>query len=128
MRGFRRWTAGFAAAAMVATGLGAPAQAQVTAERVITLAGSLQSELGCPGDWDPPCTASSLGTAAPYTKVFDVPAGSSEYKVTGNGGWDENYGAGGVLNGPNIPLRIEGPAKLSFSYDDKTHVVSVRPV
>ncbi|MET7281201.1 pullulanase-type alpha-1,6-glucosidase [Kribbella sp. NPDC005582] len=128
MRGLRRWAAGFAAAAMVATGLGAPAQAQVTAERVITLAGSLQSELGCPGDWDPACTASSLGTAAPYTKVFDVPAGSYEYKVTVNGGWDENYGAGGVLNGPNIPLRIEGPAKLSFSYDDKTHVVSVRPV
>ncbi|MFB6725943.1 pullulanase-type alpha-1,6-glucosidase [Kribbella sp. NPDC056345] len=95
---------------------------------MITLAGSLQSELGCPGDWDPACTASSLGTAAPYTKVFDVPAGSYEYKVTVNGGWDENYGAGGVLNGPNIPLRIEGPAKLSFSYDDKTHVVSVRPV
>ncbi|WP_405057750.1 pullulanase-type alpha-1,6-glucosidase [Kribbella sp. NBC_01505] len=100
----------------------------MTAERVITLAGSLQSELGCPGDWDPACTASSLGGAAPYTKVFDVPAGSYEYKVTVNGGWDENYGAGGVLNGPNIPLRIEGPAKLSFSYDDKTHVVSVRPV
>ncbi|GAB3927422.1 hypothetical protein GCM10029976_023590 [Kribbella albertanoniae] len=113
---------------MVVLGLGAPAQAQVSAERLITLAGSLQSELGCPGDWDPACTASSLGTAAPYTKVFDVPAGSYEYKVTVNGGWDENYGAGGVLNGPNIPLRIEGPAKLSFSYDDKTHVVSVRPV
>ncbi len=128
MHGLRRWAAGFAAAAMVATGLGAPAQAQGTADRVITLAGSLQSELGCPGDWDPACTASSLGTAAPYTKVFDVPAGSYEYKVTVNGGWDENYGAGGVLNGPNIPLRLEGPAKLSFSYDDKTHVVSVRPV
>ncbi|TDD57486.1 pullulanase-type alpha-1,6-glucosidase [Kribbella antibiotica] len=128
MRGFRRWTAGVAAAAMVVLGLGAPAQAQVSAERLITLTGSLQSELGCPGDWDPACTASSLGGAAPYTKVFDVPAGSYEYKVTVNGGWDENYGAGGVLNGPNIPLRIEGPTKLSFSYDDKTHVVSVKPV
>ncbi|MFC9692475.1 pullulanase-type alpha-1,6-glucosidase [Kribbella sp. NPDC056951] len=128
MRGYRRSAAGVAAAVMVVSGLGAPAQAQVSADRVITLAGSLQSELGCPGDWDPACTASSLGTAAPYTKVFDVPAGSYEYKVTVNGSWDENYGAGGVLNGPNIPLRIEGPAKLSFSYDDKTHVVSVRPV
>lgn len=130
MRGFRRWTAGFTAAAVIVLGLGtaAPAPAQVAADRVITLAGSLQNELGCASDWDPGCTASSLGTAAPYTKVFDVPAGSYEYKVTVNGSWDENYGAGGVLNGPNIPLRIEGPAKLSFSYDDTSHLVTVKPV
>ncbi|WP_350277141.1 pullulanase-type alpha-1,6-glucosidase [Kribbella sp. HUAS MG21] len=129
MRAFRRWTAGFTAAAVVVLGLGtaAPAQSQVAAERVITLAGSLQSELGCASDWDPGCEASSLGASAPYTKVFDVPAGSYEYKVTVNKSWDENYGAGGVLNGPNIPLRIEGPAKLQFSYDDTTHVVTVKP-
>ncbi|MEU4601801.1 pullulanase-type alpha-1,6-glucosidase [Kribbella sp. NPDC023972] len=130
MRGFRRWTAGFTAAAVVVLGLGtaAPAPARPAADRVITLAGSLQSELGCPGDWDPACTATSLGAAAPYAKVFGVPAGSYEFKVTVNGSWDENYGAGGVLNGPNIPLRIEGPAKLSFSYDDTSHVVTVKPV
>ncbi|GAA0606523.1 pullulanase-type alpha-1,6-glucosidase [Kribbella sandramycini] len=128
MRGFKRWTAGFVAVAVAAVGLQAPAQAEVSAERVVTLAGSLQSELGCPGDWDPACPASSLGSAAPYSKVFNVPAGTYEYKVAVNGSWDENYGAGGVLNGPNIPLRIEGPAKLAFSYDDKTHVVSVKPV
>ncbi|MET9272858.1 pullulanase-type alpha-1,6-glucosidase [Kribbella sp. NPDC003557] len=92
------------------------------------MAGSLQSELGCPGDWDPGCDATSLGAAAPYTKVFDVPAGSYEFKVTVNKSWDENYGAGGVLNGPNIPLRIEGPAKLEFSYNDTSHVVTVKPV
>ncbi|MCU0495506.1 MAG: hypothetical protein MUD01_28275, partial [Chloroflexaceae bacterium] len=26
----------------------------------VTIAGSLQSELGCPGDWDPACTATGL--------------------------------------------------------------------
>ncbi|GAA1512040.1 pullulanase-type alpha-1,6-glucosidase [Kribbella lupini] len=125
-----RWLAGATAIAVVAVGLGTPAAAPAgpSAERVITLAGSLQSELGCAGDWDPGCAASSLGAAAPYSKVFDVPAGSYEYKVTVNGGWDENYGAGGVLNGGNIPLTLEGPAKLRFSYDDTTHVVSVAPV
>ncbi|MFI6825691.1 pullulanase-type alpha-1,6-glucosidase [Kribbella sp. NPDC050241] len=130
MRGFRRWTAGFTAVAVVVLGLGtaAPAPAQVAADRVITLAGSLQNELGCAGDWDPGCAATSFGAAAPYGGVFDVPAGSYEYKVAVNGSWDENYGAGGVLNGPNIPLRIEGPAKLAFSYDDTSHVVSVKPV
>ncbi|TCC33464.1 pullulanase-type alpha-1,6-glucosidase [Kribbella sindirgiensis] len=130
MRGFRRLTAGLTAAAVVVLGLGtaAPAPAQVAADRVITVAGSLQSELGCAADWDPGCDATSLGASAPYTKVFDVPAGSYEFKVTVNRSWDENYGAGGVLNGTNIPLRIEGPAKLQFSYNDTSHVVTVAPV
>ncbi|HET6737909.1 MAG TPA: hypothetical protein VFH76_03215, partial [Kribbella sp.] len=92
------------------------------------MAGSLQSELGCAADWDPGCDATSLGAGAPYTKVFDVPAGSYEFKVAVNKGWDENYGAGGVLNGPNIPLRIEGPARLQFSYNDTSHIVTVTPV
>ena len=131
MRGFRRWTAGFTAAAVIVLGLGtassAPAQVAARAGdhagRVAAERARVSRATGIPG-----CTASSLGTAAPYAKVFDVPAGSYEYKVTVNGSWDENYGAGGVLNGPNIPLRIEGPAKLAFSYDDTSHVVTVKPV
>src|SRR5689334_24660287 len=109
-----RWLAGATAIAVVAVGLGTPAAAPAgpSAERVITLAGSLQSELGCAGDWDPGCDATSPGSSAPYTKVFDVPAGSYEFKVAVNKSWDENYGAGAVLNGQNIPLRIEGPATL----------------
>ncbi|MEV5962630.1 pullulanase-type alpha-1,6-glucosidase [Kribbella sp. NPDC051952] len=130
MRGFRRWTAGFTAVAVVALGLGTAtaAPAEVLADRLVTLTGSLQSELGCAADWDPGCDATSLGTAAPYSKVFDVPAGSYEYKVTINKGWDENYGAGGVLGGANIPLAIQGPAKLVFTYDDTSHLVTVKPV
>ncbi|MEU0095823.1 pullulanase-type alpha-1,6-glucosidase [Kribbella sp. NPDC006257] len=128
----RRVTAGVTAVAMVVLGFGtaAPAPAQVAAERVITVAGSLQSELGCSADWSPSCPESELvkGTGSQYGRVFDVPAGAYEYKVTVNGAWDENYGAGGVLNGANIPLRLEGPAKVQFSYDDTTHLVTVKPV
>jgi pullulanase-type alpha-1,6-glucosidase len=138
-----RLVAALTSVALVTLGLGtaipAPAgpvavaasvPASVTADRVITLAGSLQSELGCPADWQPSCPQSELtkGSGTSYSKVFDVPAGAYELKVTVNGAWDENYGAGGVLNGPNIPLRIEGPAKLQFDYDDTSHVVSVKPV
>ncbi|TDU87074.1 pullulanase-type alpha-1,6-glucosidase [Kribbella voronezhensis] len=128
-----RLTAGVTAAAMVVLGLGTatPAPAQVVADRVITVAGSLQSELGCPGDWQPSCAESELTkgtTGTQYGRVFDVPAGAYEYKVTVNGSWDENYGAGGTLNGANIPLRLEGPAKVQLSYDDTTHLVTVKPV
>ena len=127
-----RLTAIATAVAVVALGLGTatPAPAQVAADRVITVAGSLQTELGCPADWSASCAQSELthGTGTQYGRVFDVPAGTYAFKVTVNGSWDENYGAGGVAGGANIPLRLEGPAKVQFSYDDTSHVVSVKPV
>ena len=129
----RRLTAGVTAVAVVVLGLGTatPAPAGVAADRVITVAGSLQTELGCPADWAAACSASELAkgtTGTQYGRVFDVPAGAYEFKVTVNGSWDESYGVGGALGGANIPLRIEGPAKLRFDYDDTTHLVTVKPV
>ena len=98
-------------------------------ERTITVAGDLQSELGCPGDWQPACAASELIRTGPtaYSSTFDVPAGSWQFKVTVNGSWAENYGADGVRDGANIPLVIQGPARLQFGYDDVTHRVSIAP-
>jgi len=99
------------------------------ADRVITLAGSLQSELGCPDDWQPSCAASELTQTGPtsYAKDFLVPGGSWQFKVTVNGSWDENYGADGVKDGPNIAFTIAGPATLHFAYDDTSHRVSIAP-
>ena len=123
-------------AAVVFAGVGVPlaagpAAAADPAPRTATLAGSLQSELGCPGDWAPDCTATDLvqvGNTTAYAKVFDVPAGSYEFKVVIDHSWDENYGAGGAKNGANIPLVLKGPARVEFSYDDVTHQVGMRPV
>ena len=108
--------------------LPAPASAATTS---VTLAGSLQSELGCAEDWAPACAATALTAAAgstTYTGEFSLPAGSFEFKVALNGTWDENYGADGVLNGDNVPLVLGGPTRLSFSYDDTTHLVSYAPL
>ena len=44
----------------------------------VTIAGSLQSELGCPGDWEPDCAATHLtldATDAVWQGTFTVPAG-----------------------------------------------------
>jgi pullulanase-type alpha-1,6-glucosidase len=96
----------------------------------VVLAGSVQSEIGCAADWDPACGASALApTDAPgvFSGTFAVPAGAYEIKVAIGGGWDENYGADGVEDGPNIPLVLEGPAELEISYDHATHRVGIRP-
>ena len=112
------------------TGAVVVGEAGVRAEdRLVIVAGSLQSELGCAGDWDPACTATQLAPAGEgrYRTRFAVPAGSWELKVTVGGSWDENYGMGGVPNGPNIAVTIAGPAELDFVYDDATHQLTIAP-
>ena len=85
--------------------------AHTTAPTAVTIAGSLQSELGCPGDWQADCAASHLTYDAGdgvWQGVFALPAGSFEYKAPLNDAWDENYGQGGVPNGANIALNLGG--------------------
>ncbi len=103
---------------------GVPASA---AERTATLVGSLQKALGCSDDWQPVCTETDLvqkGTT--YSRTFTVPAGQWEFKVAINHSWDESYGAQGGSS--NIPLALTTATKLLFSYDDTSHLVTVKPV
>jgi len=100
------------------------------APRTATLVGSLQSEVGCAGDWAPDCAASELtreGDSTAYSRELDLPAGTYELKVVINKTWDESYGADGAKGGANIPLVLQGPARLKFSYDDVTHKIGVAP-
>lgn len=125
----RRAFALLAAAVLVGAGaVAVTAAPTLAADRVPTLVGDLQSELGCPGDWDPACAATTLepvdGTTQ-YARTFDVPAGTYEYKIALNGAWDESYGADGAAGGANIPLTIAGPASLRFVYDDTSHRIAI---
>src|SRR4051812_42576000 len=115
------------AACVLALCLGPPAAwAQAAGPDTVTLVGSLQSELGCPGDWQPECVTTHLqpvaGSPGIWRGSFDVPAGSYEYKVAINDSWDENYGAGGAPGGANIPITARG-GMVTFTYDDGTHVI-----
>ena len=127
----RRLYAVLAATAVgVAGTLGTVLPAQADEHRTVALVGDLQSEVGCPGDWDPACAESELtqvGTSTTYEGVFEVPGGSFLYKVAIDDGWAENYGAGGALDGANIPLVTGGTVSLRFTYDDETHLISVAP-
>ncbi|MEV4537814.1 pullulanase-type alpha-1,6-glucosidase [Asanoa sp. NPDC049518] len=115
----------FVVLGLVASMVGAPAFADHTPlPSQVTLVGSLQSELGCPGDWQPECAQTALapvaGSPGLFRSSFPVPAGAFEYKVALNGSWDENYGAGGAPGGANILLTAPG-GLLTFTYDHATH-------
>ena len=94
----------------------------------VTVAGSLQSEIGCADDWDPACAASHLTfntTNGLWEGTFQIPAGSYEYKVAINNSWDVNYGAGGAAGGSNIPLSsLEAQSSVTFVWDQVSHIVT----
>ena len=72
----------------------------------VTVAGSLQSELGCPGDWQPECASTFLTYDAGddvWQATFDVPSGTWEYKAALNGSWSENYGRNAQRDGAERP-------------------------
>jgi hypothetical protein len=114
--------------AVVTVALAATALANHTPNPTsVTVAGSLQSEIGCAADWDPGCSISGLtynSNIDRWVGNFSVPAGSYEYKVAINGAWDESYGAGGVPNGPNIVLSVGTTQNVTFVYDHETHIVT----
>ena len=97
---------------------------------IATVPGSFQSELGCPGDWQPDCLRSWLqdptGSGTYSFETTALPAGSYEGKVAINQGWDENYGQGGVPGGPNILFTVPtNNAKVVFRYNPTTHVLTI---
>lgn len=93
----------------------------------VTVAGSMQSELGCPGDWQPECSTTRLtqGADTVWRGAYAVPAGSWEYKAALNAGWDENYGVSAQQNGANIQLNLAGGGRtVRFYYDHGTHWIT----
>ncbi|WP_448808404.1 pullulanase-type alpha-1,6-glucosidase [Agromyces bauzanensis] len=93
---------------------------------LVTVPGSHNSEMGCPGDWTPGCEAAKLTLRADgiYAGTFDVPAGDYEYKIAVNGSWDLNYGRNGEQNGPNITYSTDGTKPVTFFWNPVTKVAS----
>ena len=101
--------------------------AQAVEPASVTIAGDLQNELGCPGDWQPDCAATHLtydASDAVWQGTFTIPAGNWQYKAALNDSWNENYGANAIQNGANISLTLPGAASVKFYYDNATHWVT----
>jgi len=96
---------------------------EVPGGKIVVLVGTIQGAVGA-SDWAP----SDYRTRMPYKgnnryelTLKNVPAGSYEYKVALDGGWGENYGAGGEKGGANIPLSVNETKDITFIYSDVSH-------
>ncbi len=93
----------------------------------VTVAGSLQSELGCPADWQPECAQTRLAYDAEddrWQATFVLPAGTYEYKAAVNGSWTENYGAHAQRDGGNVVLTVPATEPVTFVYSEHSHWVA----
>jgi pullulanase len=93
----------------------------------VTIAGNLQTALGCPGDWQPECTLSQLQFDAEdgvWQARFALPAGQWEYKAALDGSWEVNYGANASAGGANIGLALDQPTAVKFYYSHRTHWIT----
>jgi hypothetical protein len=93
----------------------------------VSVPGDFNSEIGCPGDWQPECAQAQLTRRSNddvWSATFNLPAGNYEYKAALNNSWDVNYGAGGVAGGANIPLALPAGGNVTFYYDNATHWVT----
>jgi len=93
----------------------------------VGIPGSYQSEVGCPGDWQPECALTQLVYDANDDKwqgAWSIPSGSYEYKAALNNAWDENYGANAVRGGANIALNLAADTAVKFYYDHETHWIT----
>ncbi|MCU1434776.1 MAG: alpha-amylase, partial [Pseudarthrobacter sp.] len=92
----------------------------------VTVAGSFNSEMGCPKDWDETCAEAAM-TLDPADRIWrltvNLSPGQYEYKAVLNQSWNSSYGAGGALGGSNIVLDHPG-GYVTFRYDNRTHLVT----
>ena len=124
----RRSRVALVAIALLIAGLLPPAGASATPDPTsVTVAGSLQSEIGCAADWDPACAATHLTYDASddvWQGTFSIPAGNYDYKAALNDSWNENYGLHAESGGANIPLGLGSDANVKFYYDHKSHWIT----
>ncbi|MCO5309890.1 MAG: pullulanase-type alpha-1,6-glucosidase, partial [Austwickia sp.] len=100
---------------------------------VITAPGSFQGALGCGADWDPACLRPWLqdpqGTGRYTWTTTAIPAGRYEVKVAHGLSWAENYGAGGLKDGPNQAFTVPSDGlAVTFDYLLATHELTVHVV
>ncbi|GIG35283.1 alpha-1,6-glucosidase [Cellulomonas pakistanensis] len=100
------------------------AAAPTAAFATVSVPGSHNTAMGCPGDWQPGCAAAELAERPDgvWEGTFALPPGDYEYKVAFDGGWDGALGLGGDPAGANVAYTVPGapggaPVDVTFYWD-----------
>jgi hypothetical protein len=123
-----RRQAGCRASAMTDAGTQDPRLIANPLTGMVNVPGSYQAQAGCPGDWQPECSATAMtkGEDGKYTSgPFTLTAGDYEFKVALDGTWTTNYGSDGAQDGPNYTLTLAADSNVSFVYDPATKLIEV---
>jgi pullulanase-type alpha-1,6-glucosidase len=87
---------------------------------IATVAGSFQSEVGCPGDWAPSCLRSMMQDPdgdGLYVFTASLPAGGYAFKVAFNEDWPE------AVPGSDVAFSVpEGGSQVTFQLNAETRV------
>ncbi|MBE2237340.1 MAG: hypothetical protein IAE81_06110, partial [Caldilineaceae bacterium] len=103
---------------------GAAGETETAAPTSVSFPGTIGAALGG-ADWAPddPAVQATGEEGGVWALTGNLEAGEYEFKAALDRAWDVNYGLGGELNGPNIPLVLDSPATVTFRYDAATHAV-----
>ena len=88
----------------------------------VSIAGDLNSEMGCASDWSPDCDQAQMELGRRHLdarRSKTSPPVTYEYKVATDKSWDVNFGANGVPNGGNISITHEG-GTITFYFDPRS--------
>jgi LPXTG-motif cell wall-anchored protein len=97
-----------------------PAQAAPVLPTSVSIAGDLNTAMGCSGDWQPDCPQAQL-TKGPddiFRGIYSLPPGAYQYKAAIDSGWTESHGQHG--GNDNIPINV-GDNPVTFYYDPVSH-------
>lgn len=95
---------------------------------MVNIPGDYQTLLGCSGNWLPDCSntaMNNIGNNEWASGPFELPAGNYECKIALDGNWAENYGLGGVQDGPNIPFSLAEDESVYFIWNQETKLLTI---
>ena len=95
----------------------------------VTVAGDLDSEIGCAGDWVPDCAAAHLTKTANglFAGTFSIPAVNQpyQYKFATNDSWSNpNFGLHAGSGNVSLPLPAGGSTDVTFVFDPVSNLGS----
>jgi maltose/maltodextrin transport system substrate-binding protein/arabinogalactan oligomer/maltooligosaccharide transport system substrate-binding protein len=106
-----------------------PADVDLSPDDTLTVAGTMQQQLGCEENWAADCDATTLTydeASGTWGGTFEIEPGAYEFSITLNGSWDVSFGVDGKSGmGTNYTLSMAEAAPVTFTFDPETKTTTV---